>query len=80
MQVGHDAPGDTQGIGLVPGQVVAQPRGPGVHAGPAELLLVRLLPDGHLHQRRSAEEDAGPVLDHHGVVAHSGQVGPTRGR
>ena len=51
-----------------------------MHASPAELLLVRLLADGHLHQRRSAEKDASPVLDHDRVIAHPGQVGPAGGR
>ena len=67
-------------LGLVAGQVVAQARHPGVHARAAQLLLVGLLADGHLDQRRPAEEDAGPVLDHDGVVAHARQVGAAGGR
>ena len=45
----------------------------------AELLLVGVLPDGHLDQWRPAEEDAGPALDHDGVVAHAREVGATGG-
>ena len=72
--------GHADRLGLVPGQVVAQARGPGVHARAAQLLLVGVLPDGHLDQRRPAEEDAGPVLDHDGVVAHAREVGAAGGR
>ena len=80
VQVGDDAAGDADRVGLVAGQVVAQARDPGVHARPAQLLLVGLLADRHLHQRRPAQEDAGPVLDHDRVVAHAGEVGPAGGR
>ena len=72
--------GHADGLGLVAGQVVAEARDLGVHAGAAELLLVGVLADGHLHQRRAAEEDAGPVLDHDRVVAHAREVGPAGGR
>ena len=80
VQVGHDAAGHVDGLGLVPGQVVAQTRDLGVHARPAQLLLVGLLSDGHLDERRPAQEDAGAVLDHHRVVAHAGEVGASGGR
>ena len=65
---------------FVTGEVVAQARSPGVHQRAAELLLVGVLADRHLHQRRPAEEDAGAVLDHDRVVAHAREVGATRGR
>ena len=80
VQVGHDAARQAQRVGLVARQVVAQPRDPGVHASAPELLLVGLLADGHLHQRRPAQEDPGPVLDHDRVVAHARQVGAAGGR
>ena len=78
--MGHDATRHADRLGLVAGQVVAESRDLGVHAGTAEVLLVGILPDRHLDQRRPAEEDARPVLDHHRVVAHAGEVGPARGR
>ena len=46
-----------------------------MHRGTAQLLVGRLLAGGHLHQRRSAEEDLGALLDHHDVVAHARDVG-----
>ena len=79
VQVGDDAPGDAERLGLVAGQVVAQARRPGVHEGAAQLLLVGVLADGHLHERRPAQEDAGPVLDHDRVVAHAREVGAAGG-
>ena len=79
VQVSDDAPGHGDGLVLVPGQVVAQPRGAGMHEGAAQLLLIGLLADGHLDQRRATEKDAGPALDHDRVVAHAGQVGPAGG-
>ena len=52
-------------VDLVGGEVVGQARRCGVHLGAAELLLVGVLVDRHLHQRRSAEVDAGRVLHEH---------------
>ena len=75
MQVGHDPAGDAQRVRLVAGEVIAQSRGAGVHQRPAQLLLVGVLADGHLHQRRPTQEDAGPALDHDRVVAHARQIG-----
>ena len=80
MQVVHDAAGHVDGLGLVAGQVVAQTGDLGVHARPAQLLLVGLLSDGHLDQWRPAQEHAGAVLDHHGVIAHAGEVGASGSR
>ena len=80
VQVGHDAPRHADRLGLVPGQVVTEARRLGVHARATELLLVGVLPDGHLDEWRPAEEDAGPALDHDGVVAHAREVGATGGR
>ena len=50
-----------------------------MHLGTTERLVVGLLAGGHLHQRRTAEEDLGLPLDHHGVVAHPRHVGTPRG-
>jgi hypothetical protein len=51
-----------------------------VHGGPAQLLVVGLLPSRHLHEGRAAQEDLGLLVDEHGVVAHAGHVGAARGR
>ncbi len=50
-----------------------------MHVGAAQLLVGRLLSGGHLHQGRPAQEDLGPVFDHHRVVGHTGDVGATGG-
>ena len=50
-----------------------------MHPGPAELLVVGVLPGGHLHQRRPAEEHLRAAVDHHDVVAHARDVGPAGG-
>ena len=60
---------------LVLGEVVGQAGGARVHLGAAERLVVGLLAGRHLHQRRAAQEHLGLLLDHHGVVAHAGDVG-----
>ena len=46
-----------------------------MHLGAAERLVVALLAGRHLDQGWAAEEDLGLLLDHHGVVAHAGDVG-----
>ena len=79
VQVGDDAPRHADRLGLVTGQVVTEARDLGVHARTPQILLIGLLSDGHLDERRPAEEDARPVLDHDGVIAHAGEVGPTGG-
>ena len=76
VQPAHDLAAQADGVDLVDGQVVGQAGHPGVHGGPAQLLVGRLLAGGHLHQRRPAQEDLGPLLDHHDVVAHARDVGP----
>ena len=65
---------------LVDGEVVGEPGDPGVHLGAAERLVVGLLAGGHLHQRRTAEEHLGALLDHDDVVAHARDVGAAGGR
>ena len=67
-------------VELVDGEVVGQAGDAGVHLGAAERLVVGLLAGGHLHQRRAGEEHLGPLLDHHDVVAHAGQVRAAGGR
>ena len=71
VQPAHDHAAQPQGVELVGGQEVGQARGAGVHRGPAQLLLVGVLVDGHLHQRRAAQEDPGLVGHEDGVVAHA---------
>ena len=56
---------------LVGGQVVGTARDARVHRRAAQLLLVGVLADRHLHQRRAAEEDPGPSLHEDRVVAHA---------
>ena len=46
-----------------------------MHLGAAELLLVGILVDRHLHQRRPTEVNASSVLLEDDVVAHAGHVG-----
>ena len=79
VQPRHDPPPDPDRVALVLGEVVGQARGPGVHLGAAERLVVGLLAGRHLHQRRAAEEHLGLLLDHHRVVAHAGHVGAAGG-
>jgi hypothetical protein len=75
----HDIATQAEAVDLVLGKLVGQAGHPGVHLGAAELLVVRDLAGGHLDQRGTAEEDLGPLPDHHDVVAHAGDIGPTGG-
>ena len=45
-----------------------------MHVGAAERLVVGHFAGRHLHQRRTAEKDLGPVADHHHVITHAGDV------
>ena len=71
VEAAHDLAAEPDGVDLVGGQVVGQAGHPGVHGGAAQLLVVGLLAGGHLDQGRAAQEDLGPLLDHHDVVAHA---------
>jgi hypothetical protein len=62
-------------VELVLGEVVGQATRARVHLGAAERLLVDLLVDGHLHERRAAEVGGAALLDEDRVVAHAGHVG-----
>ena len=64
---------------LIGGQVVTEPRDPGVHRGSPKLLFIGVLADGHLDQWRTPEKHLGPAFDKDRVVAHAGQVGATGG-
>ncbi len=75
----HDLAAEADGVLLVDGQEVGQPRHAGVHRGAAELLVGGLLAGRHLDQRRAAQEDLRALLDHHHVVAHARDVGPAGG-
>ncbi|MFN8149041.1 MAG: hypothetical protein U0R76_16460 [Candidatus Nanopelagicales bacterium] len=57
-----DVAPDAQRVGLVGREVVGETADARVHLGAAELLLVGVLVDRHLHQRRTAEVVAGCVL------------------
>ena len=78
-QVLDDLAADAQRVGLIEGEVVGEPGGARVHLRTAEFLLVSVLIDRHLHQRRPAEVDARGILLEHDVVAHARDVGATRG-
>ena len=80
VEARDDAPPDPDRVPLVDGEVVGQPGDLGVHLRSAERLVVGLLAGGHLHQRRSAEEDLRALLDHDDVVAHARHVGAAGGR
>src|SRR3954466_750192 len=51
-----------------------------MHLRAAELLVVALLPRGHLHQRRTAQADLPPLFDHHDVIANAREEGTACGR
>ena len=74
-EVRDDVAALTDRVELVDGEVVREAAGAGVHVGAAELLLVGVLVDRHLHQGWPAEEDAGRAALQDRVVAHAGQVG-----
>jgi len=78
-EAGQHGPPEAGGVALVDGQEVGQARRAGVHLGAAEGLLLGVLPGGHLHQRRAAEEHLGLAPDHDRVVAHAGDVGAAGG-
>ena len=80
VEMGHDVPSHADRLLLVLGEVVGETGDLGVHLGSAELLVCRFLTGRHLDQRGAAEEHLGPVLDHHRVVAHGGEVGAPCGR
>ena len=56
VEAANDLAADPEGVELVVGEVVAQAGDPGVHVGAAQRLLVGVLVDRHLHERRAAEE------------------------
>ena len=78
VEVGDDAPGDGEGVGVVLGIVVGHARSAGMDVGPAQLLRAHHLPRRRLHQRRAAEENGALVADDHGLVRHGRHVGPAR--
>ena len=81
VEVGDHLSAHAQGIHLVLGQVVSQPRHGGVHLAAAKGLVVGVLAGGHLHQGRSGQEHLGLLLDEDVVVGHSRLVGAAgRGR
>ena len=58
--------------------IIGDPADPGMHARPAEALVVDLLADGSLHQMRARQEDAAGAVHDHRLVAHDRQIGATR--
>ena len=55
--------------------MVGDPRAPGVHVGPAELLGGDLLAGRGLHERRAADEDRAGSAHDDRLVRHRGDVG-----
>ena len=51
-----------------------------MHLCATKTFVVALLTGSHLHQRRPAEEDLRPPLDHHDVVAHPRHICAARSR
>ncbi len=80
VEVPDDVAADAQRVGLVEGEVVGEPGGARVHLRAAEGLVVGILVDRHLHERRAAEVHPGGVLLQHDVVAHARHVGAARRR
>ena len=60
--------------------MVGEPRLAGVHLRAAEGLVVDVLVDRHLHQRRPAQVDRRLAADEHRVLAHPRHVGAAGGR
>jgi hypothetical protein len=77
VQLRDDLPADPDAVRLVGGELIGQPGDARVHVRAAELLVAGVLPGGHLHQRRPAEEDLGLAVDQNAVVAHPGHVRAT---
>jgi hypothetical protein len=66
------------GVGL--GQVLGGAGDAGVHEGAAELLLVAVLAEGRLDQRRAREEHLGLVAHGDHVVGEAWEVRAAGGR
>mmetsp|Transcript_36375 Transcript_36375/g.91400 ORF Transcript_36375/g.91400 Transcript_36375/m.91400 type:complete len:593 (-) Transcript_36375:82-1860(-) len=75
VQVGHDAAGDVQRVGLISRHVVGDPGLAAVQLRAAQLLRIHDLARGGAHQRRAAQEDGAVALHNHGLVGHCGDVG-----
>ena len=79
VQPRHRLPRQRQRMRVVLGEIVGDPRQPGVHVAAAELLGRHLLAGRRLHQRRPGEEDRAllPHDDRH--VRHRRHVGAAGG-
>ena len=75
----HNATPEANRVGLIAREVVGEAAGARVHLGATERLLISVFIDGHLHERRPAEEHLRRASLHHHVVAHARHVGAARG-
>mmetsp|Transcript_19135 Transcript_19135/g.55562 ORF Transcript_19135/g.55562 Transcript_19135/m.55562 type:complete len:323 (+) Transcript_19135:214-1182(+) len=73
-EVLEDGPDLDEALGLGLREVVHDARDGRVHDAAAELLLVRVLARGGLHQGRAPEVHGAVVLDDHALVTHRGDV------
>ena len=62
---------------VVFGQVIGDPRDPGMNVGPAQVFGAHLFTGCGPHQWRPAEEDRTLVAHDNGLVGHSGNIGAT---
>ena len=77
VEVGDDAPGDGEGVGIVLGIVVDHTRDAGMDVGAAQFLRAYHLPRRRFDERRAAQEDGALVADDDGLVRHRRHVGPS---
>ena len=79
VEIGDDAPGDEQGVGVVFGQMVRHPGNAGVHVAAAQFFGGDDFADSGFDQRRPAEKDGALILDDDRFVRHGRHVGPAGG-
>ena len=74
-QLGHDLAGEAHAVGIVLGQIFAEPGDRGVHFGAAELLIPGDLAGGGAQQRRACEKHFCLVAHQDHVIGKAGQIG-----
>ena len=67
-QLGHDLAGDADAVGVVLGQIFAEPGDSRVHFGAAELLVGRDLAGRRAKERRAGEEHLGSPAHQNRIV------------
>ncbi|MNU85825.1 hypothetical protein D3C71_755740 [compost metagenome] len=78
-KIANQGAGDSQGMGIVLGQVIGHPGVGAVHQGAPQGLGADLLAGGGLDQRRARQKDGGLFPDHDRLVRHGGHVGAACG-